>query len=492
MAESELLAARREKLARLRAQGIDPYPYRFAPTHTADQVRTAHGGLGPNERTGVQVRLAGRLVARRRMGGITFCDLLDRTGRIQLVASQTGLGEEDYGLLSSLLDLGDLVGAWGEVFATRAGELSVDLAGFQLLAKALRPLPEKWHGLTDVEKRYRRRAVDLIVNPRAREILEARALIFRTTRSFLDEHGFLEVETPILQPLAAGAAARPFVTHHNFLDRDLYLRIAPELYLKRLLVGGLERVYEIGRIFRNEGISTQHNPEFTMLEAYQAYADYHDAMDLAEGLVERCALAVSGGVRLEYEGREIDLARPWRRVPLLELVADATGADVERPMAELLAELDRRGIEVPDHLRAGPKGKVIEHLLETTAQRALWHPTFVVDYPLDISPLAKRKRGDDQLTERFELYIAGREVANAFSELNDPDEQRERFASQQKQRAAGDEEAQLGDEEFLVDLEHGMPPAAGIGIGMDRLVMTLTDAPSIREVIAFPLLGERE
>jgi len=492
MAETDLIASRREKLVRLRERGIDPFPYRFERTHTAAEIKAAHGDLGPEARTGVEVRVAGRIMALRRMGKIAFADLQDRTGRIQLFASQKGLGEEQYRLFTSELDLGDIVGAWGEVITTKTGELSMDLAGFVFLAKALRPLPEKWHGLQDVEKRYRRRALDLIVNERARKILEHRALILKTIRAYLDERGFLEVETPILQPLPGGATARPFVTHHNVLDRNLYLRIAPELYLKRLLVGGLEKVYEIGKNFRNEGISTEHNPEFTALEAYEAYADYTDAMELAEEMIEKCVLAVAGSPRLEYGGREIDFSRPWRRVPLLELVAEATGADVEAPLPELLAELDRRGIEVPEHLRRGPKGKVIEHLLETTAQRDLWNPTFVVDYPLDISPLAKRKRGRDDLTERFELYITGKEVANAFSELNDPDEQRERFLAQERLRASGDEEAQRIDEDFLIDLEQGMPPAAGIGIGIDRLVMVLTDAPSIREVIAFPLVGERK
>jgi len=383
------------------------------------------------------------------------------------------------------------VGAWGEVITTRTGELSVEVQGYQLLAKSLRPLPEKWHGLQDVEKRYRRRALDLIVNEKSRRVLQQRALILRTMRAYLDERGFLEVETPILQPIPGGATARPFVTHHNALDRDLYLRIAPELYLKRLLVGGLERVYEIGKNFRNEGISTMHNPEFTSLEAYQAYADYTDAMELAEGMIGKCVLALAGTTTLQYQGREIDFSRPWRRVPLLELVAETSGVDVEAPLGELLKELERKGIEVPAHLEAGPKGKVIEHLLEAIAQPLLWNPTFVLDYPVDISPLAKRKRGRPELTERFELYIGGMEVANAFSELNDPEDQRQRFLAQERLREAGDDEAQRIDEEFLRDLEQGMPPAAGIGFGIDRLVMVLTDSPSIREVIAFPLVGER-
>ena len=491
MAEADLIAARREKLARLRALGIDPYPYRFERTHTIAQVRAAFPDLPPEARTGAEVRVAGRIMALRRMGRIAFAVLQDPSGRLQLFFSEKVLGEEHYRLFKEGLDIGDIVGAWGEVITTRTGELSVEVQGFELLAKALRPLPEKWHGLRDVEKRYRQRALDLIVNEKPRRVLEQRALIIKTMRAYLDEQGFIEVETPILQPIPGGASARPFVTHHNVLDRDLYLRIAPELYLKRLLVGGLERVYEIGKNFRNEGISTMHNPEFTSLEAYQAYADYTDAMELAEGMIEKCVLALAGVPQLGYQGREIDFARPWRRVALLELVAEATGVDVEAPLPELIPKLEAKGIQVPEHLRGGPKGKVIEHLLETVAQGALWHPTFVVDFPLDISPLAKRKRGRPDLTERFELYIGGMEIANAFSELNAPDEQRERFLAQERLRAAGDAEAQRVDEDFLRDLEQGMPPAAGIGIGIDRLVMVLTDSPSIREVIAFPLVGER-
>lgn len=490
MAEVDLVAARRHKLASLRARGVDPYPYRFDRTHAVGEIRAAWGNLPPGQRSGAQVRLSGRIVALRRMGRATFADLLDQSGRLQLFGSQSQLGEEAYELLQHL-DIGDIVGVWGEVFTTKAGELSVDLGGFQFLAKSLRPLPEKRHGLRDVEKRYRRRAVSLATDERPRTILERRALILRTIRAFLDERGFIEVETPILQPIPGGATARPFVTHHHVLDRDLFLRIAPELYLKRLLVGGLERVYEIGKNFRNEGLSPEHNPEFTALEAYEAYVDYEAAMEVAEGLIEACALAVAGGLRLEYQGRVLDLSRPWRRVPLLELVAEATGADVERPLPELLVELGHRGIEIPEHLGRGPKGKVIEHLLETEAEPLLWDPTFVLDYPLDTSPLAKRKRGRDDLVERFELFIAGREIANAFSELNDPDEQRARFLAQEALRATGDAEAQRIDEDFIWDLELGMPPAAGIGIGIDRLVMVLVDAASIREVIAFPLLGER-
>ncbi len=491
MSELDLIASRREKLARIRARGVDPFPSSFSRSHAVSEVQAAHEGLPPGTRTESVVQVAGRLTSFRRMGKLVFADLRDMTGRVQLYASRDVLGEEAMKAFTSELDLGDIVGAWGVVMATRKGELSVELAGFQILAKALRPPPEKWHGLQDVEKRYRQRAQDLMSREEAREIVVRRAQVLRAMREFLHEQGFVEVETPMLQPLAGGASARPFVTHHNVLDKDLFLRIAPELYLKRLLVGGLEKVYELGKSFRNEGVSTEHNPEFTSLEAYQAYADYRDAMELTEGVVQRCTFAVHGESRLQYQGREMDLTRPWRRVSFLEAVATSAGVDVGRPLGELLAELGRRGVEIPDHLRQGPKGKVLEHVLETRVQHTLWDPTFVVDFPRDISPLAKRKPGGDDLVERFELYMAGREVANAFTELNDPDEQRERFADQERLRGAGDEEAQRSDEDFLADLELGMPPAAGVGIGVDRLVMALVDAASIREVITFPLMGER-
>ncbi len=488
MAE-ELVKVRQEKLQRLRERGIDPYPYRFERTHLAAEIKGRFGKLPPASRSGEEARVAGRIFSIRRMGRITFADLRDASGRIQLFLSRPVLGDEAYELFREL-DLGDIIGAWGEVITTKTGELSLEVRGFEILAKALRPLPEKWHGLRDPEKRYRYRELDLLTNEKAHRVILDRSRIIRTMRGFLEERGFIEVETPILQPIPGGAAARPFVTHHNALDRDLYLRIAPELYLKRLLVAGYEKVYELGKNFRNEGISTQHNPEFTALEAYEAYADYHDAMELAEEMLCRCVEDLHGKLRIEYQGKEVDLSRPWRKVTLYELISDEFGLDPEAPLPELLSEMGRRGIEYPEHLARGPKGKVLEHLLELLEERLIG-PTFVMDYPLDISPLAKRKRGNPELVERFELFIAGFEVANAFSELNDPEEQRERFLMQERLRAAGDEEAHRIDETFLRALEHGMPPAAGIGFGVDRIVMILTDSPSIREVIAFPLVGER-
>ncbi|MCD6320700.1 lysine--tRNA ligase [Candidatus Bipolaricaulota bacterium] len=488
MAE-EILEVRQRKLERLRARGIVPYAYKFQRTHTAAELHEAYGELPPESRTGVQARIAGRIFALRRMGKIAFADLRDSSGRLQLFFSRATLGEDGYELLGEL-DLGDIIGAWGEVITTRTGELSLEVQGFEFLAKALRPLPEKWHGLRDPEKRYRYRELDLLTNEKAHKILLDRAVIVRTLRRELEGKGFVEVETPILQPIPGGAAARPFVTHHNALDRDLYLRIAPELYLKRLLVAGYEKVFELGKNFRNEGISTQHNPEFTALEAYEAYADYHDAMELAQDLITACVEAVHGKPVITYQGEEVNFSTPWRRITLYQFISDTFGIDPEAPLEELLAQMDRKGIPYPEPLRQGPKGKVLEHLLEL-GEETLWNPTFVLDYPLDISPLAKRKRGNPELVERFELFIAGKEVANAFSELNDPEEQRERFLMQERMRASGDEEAHRLDEGFLRALEHGMPPAAGIGFGVDRLVMVLTDAPSIREVIAFPLVGER-
>ncbi len=485
----ELVAVRLEKLQRLRARGIDPYPHRFDRTHTAADVRARWGDLPPSSRSGEHVRLAGRLFTVRRMGRIAFADLRDGTGRIQLFVARDVIGPEGYELFLEL-DLGDILGVWGEVVTTRTGELSVEVAGFELLAKALRPLPEKWHGLRDPEKRYRFRELDLLTNEKAHRVLLDRATIVSTMRRHLERKGFIEVETPILQPIPGGAAARPFVTHHNALDRDLYLRIAPELYLKRLLVAGYEKVFELGKNFRNEGISTQHNPEFTALEAYEAYADYYDAMELAEDLICDCVLAVHGTLKVTHQGKGVDFSRPWQRITLYELISREFGLDPEAPLDRLLAEMERKGVPYPEPLKAGPKGKVLEHLLELAEER-LVNPTFVMDYPLDISPLAKRKRGAPELVERFELFIAGFEVANAFSELNDPEEQRERFLMQERLRAAGDEEAHRIDEAFLRALEQGMPPAAGIGFGVDRLVMILTDSPSIREVIAFPLVGER-
>ncbi len=487
--EEPLLQARLEKLARLRAEGIDPYPPRAPRTEPIGYVVSCYSGLDPEERSGERPSIAGRIVAVRRMGKASFFDLRDGTGKIQLHAAADVLGEEEYKRLRAC-DIGDFISVEGEVFRTKRGELTVEVERWTFLSKALRPLPEKWHGLKDVELRYRHRALDLIANAEVREKFVRRSRMIAALRRFLDRRGFLEVETPIMQPIAGGATARPFVTHHNALDIDLYLRVAPELYLKRLIIGGLERVYELGKNFRNEGISTEHNPEFTTLEIYEAYSDYEGMMTLAEELISESAREVLGETKVSYRGDTIDLTPPWRRVGLLEAVEEATGITVAGvSAAEIAAQGRERGIALPEDLS---RGKLIEKLFEDFVEPNLIQPTIVKDYPIEISPLAKRKPGSDDLVERFELFIGGMEVANAFTELNDPLDQRARFEAQERLRETGDEEAQRIDEDFLFALEHGMPPTGGIGFGIDRLAMLITDSPSIREVILFPTLKGRK
>jgi lysyl-tRNA synthetase class 2 len=483
--EHFLTAARLAKVEALRAAGVDPYPVVFTPTAAAAALHEAHAGLGAGEGSGERVTVAGRLMTLRRLGGLAFGVVLDATGRIQLFADEAVLGER----LAAFTDLdpGDWVGASGEVIRTRRGELSVRVEEFTLLAKALRPLPEKWHGLQDVEVRHRRRYLDLAVNPQSRRVLAARSRLLASLRSTLDGRGFLEVETPTLQILAGGALAKPFITHHNALDMDMYLRIATELYLKRLVVGGVERVYEIGRTFRNEGVSPRHNPEFTMLECYQAYADYHDMIELTEALVSGAAEKVAGTTELEYLGKPLSLRPPWRRVTYLAATAEATGMawDIAMPLEQAREQARELGIDV--HPGWGV-GKIVSEAFEARAEGSLWQPTVVMDYPKEISPLARDHRSQPGLVERFEVIVAGRELANAFSELNDPLEQRRRFEAQEAARDRGDEEAHPLDEDFLLALEYGMPPTGGLGIGVDRLVMLLTGEESIREVILFPAL----
>lgn len=482
-APSELLAARRRKLAGLREQGVDPFPHGFAGVQAISAVKAPHEDLEPGAETEVPARVAGRLAARRGQGKNAFLDVVDRSGRMQLHARIDVLGEEAFGRLLEL-DLGDLIGADGTVFRTRRGELSLRLTGYTLLAKALRPPPDKHHGLTDVEARYRRRELDLMANEDSRELFMTRARIISAIRRRLDERGFVEVETPVLQPLYGGGAARPFVTHHNALDSDFYLRIAVELYLKRCMVGGLERVYEIGRNFRNEGLSTKHNPEFTMLEWYEAYADYADMAVHCEELVAFVA-AETG-----YEG-PIDFSPPWKRETLAGSIESRTGIDVlaNRDLAALQAAMRDQGLDVPGE---ETWGQLVDHLLSRYVEPTLQQPTFLMDYPVELSPFAKRRRDDrgaaSGLVERFEAFCSGMEIANAFSELNDPDEQRARFDEQRRAAAAGDDEAQPYDEAFLQALEHGMPPTGGIGIGIDRLVMVMTGRSTIRDVVLFPAL----
>jgi lysyl-tRNA synthetase class 2 len=481
-----LVRQRLEKLAALRGRGLDPFGGRFAATHHAGPLADRFGRAGDDELTAAgPVSVAGRVMALRHHGKTCFAHLQDRTGRVQLYARADQLGDE-FALFTSL-DLGDFIGVTGELFRTRTGELTVAVKTFAFLAKALRPLPEKWHGLKDVETRYRQRYVDLAVNPEVREIFRLRSRLVNGIRTFLDARGFLEVETPMMQPVPGGALARPFRTHHNALGLDLYLRIAPELYLKRLLVGGLERVYEINRNFRNEGISTQHNPEFTMLEFYQAYADYTDLMQLTEELFVELAETHLGRLDLRWGDHAVDLKPPWRRLPFFAGLSEALGVLVTPDTdIDVVARAARsRGIVLDDSGTASGLWKeVFERLVEPT----LIAPTFVVDFPTELSPLAKRKRDDPRLVDRFELFVGRRELANAYSELNDPEEQLRRFQAQALEQARGDAEAHWLDEDYVRALEYGMPPAAGEGIGIDRLVMLFGDQTSIREVILFPHL----
>ncbi len=482
---NDLVRQRREKLESLRALGVDPFGGRFPVTHWARPLADRLRAASEEELKAVEpVSLAGRMVALRHHGKSCFAHLMDYTGRIQLYARADRLGD-DYARFTDL-DLGDFVGVTGEMFRTRTGELTLGVKSFGFLAKALRPLPEKWHGLKDVETRYRQRYVDLVVNADVRAIFVLRTRLVAAIRRFFDARGFLEVETPMMQPIPGGAIARPFKTHHNALDMDLYLRIAPELYLKRLLVGGLERVYEINRNFRNEGVSTQHNPEFTMLEFYQAYADYTDLMDLTEALFVELAQTVRGSPALTWGEHAIELTPPWRRLRFFDALAQALGVGVTPATdpATLARAAAARGIEM-----AGvPAWKLWKEVFERLVEPTLVQPTFVVDFPIELSPLAKRKREDPALVDRFELFVGRREMANAYSELNDPVDQLARFREQAQLLARGDDEAHWLDEDYVRALEYGMPPAAGEGIGIDRLVMLFADQPSIREVILFPHL----
>ena len=481
-----LTAARLAKLAEWEGAGVDPYPPGADRTHTTAQIRHAHVDLGPGEETDDVVSVAGRVRLARSFGKLLFLTFEDGHGQLQLFVSQSDLPPELFAL-AELLEAGDWVEAHGPVMTTRKGELSVKVESLRLLAKGLRPLPDKWHGLSDIEERSRHRYVDLLVNPAAREVAVARARIVSALRREFEARGYVEVETPILQVDAGGALARPFVTHHNALGVDLYLRIATELHLKRFIVGGLERVFEIGRIFRNEGIDSTHNPEFTMLESYEAFADYNDIMVMVEEIIAAVTVAALGTPEIEYQGRPMSLAGPYRRATMSELVSEGLGADVSvhTPVAELVRHAEESGIEVDSGWGAG---KLIEELFEARAEASIWAPTFVTDYPVEISPLARRHRDDPALTERFELFIAGAEYANAFTELNDPRDQRQRFLAQAAAKAAGDDEAHPIDEDYIRALEYGMPPTGGLGIGVDRLVMLLTNQVHIREVILFPTM----
>jgi lysyl-tRNA synthetase, class II len=475
----ELVEQRRRKLAALRDEGVEPFPHAFAGVEPIAEVKAPFDELPAGEETETRARVAGRLAARRGQGKAAFLDLVDRSGRIQLHARADVLGQESLDRLVGL-DLGDLLGADGTVFRTRRGELSLKLDDWTLLAKSLRPPPEKHHGLHDVETRYRQRELDLIANEEARELFITRARVISEIRRFLDDAGFVEVETPILQPIYGGGMGRPFTTHHNELDRTLYLRIATELYLKRLIVGGLERVYEIGKDFRNEGVSFKHNPEFTVLEWYEAYADYEDIAARCEALVASVARAIG------VSGFE----PPWHRETLGEAIRGRTGIDIyaHRDVDALRAAMVDRGLDPAHHETTW--ARLVDHLLSKYVEPELIEPTFLFDYPVELSPLAKKHRSEPGLVERFEVFAGGMEFGNAFSELNDPDDQRERFAAQRADAAAGDEEAMPYDEAYVRALEHGMPPTGGIGIGIDRLVMLLTRRDTIREVVLFPAMRD--
>lgn len=477
---SQLLLHRREKLKALQEKKISPYPYFFKRTYTSKEICDSFEKL---ETETTPVSICGRIISLRSHGKSVFFHILDGEGKIQVYVKSDEVGEEKYKLFE-LFDIGDFIGVKGKVFKTRMGEKTVRAEDFQLLSKSLHPLPEKWHGLQDKELRYRQRYLDLIANPEVKDTFVLRTKILSSIRKFLDGNGFLEVETPVLQPVYGGAFARPFITHHNALDIDLYLRIADELYLKRLIIGGLERVYEVCKDFRNEGMDKNHNPEFSMLELYQAYADYHDIMELCEKLFNFISKELFNANKIKFQDEEIDLTPPWRRISFWESIEKYTGVDLsgkeEKKVREFAQEL---GIKSDSSIRIG---KVIESIFEQKVQPNLIQPTFILDYPVEMSPFAKKHREKAGLTERFEGFIAGAELMNAFSELNDPLDQRERFEQQAKFKQMGDEEAQVLDEDFLKAMEYGMPPTGGLGIGIDRLVMLFTNSTSIRDVIFFP------
>ncbi|MDZ8087702.1 MAG: lysine--tRNA ligase [Nostoc sp. DedQUE12b] len=495
MSEEDIRAARLEKVEQLKQLGTNPYAYRWESTHHAAQLQEKFADLSNGEEVDLEIAIAGRIMARRVFGKLAFFTLQDETGTIQLYLDKNRIQEsmadidaDAFNHLKQLTDAGDILGVKGTIKRTEKGELSVYVKQYTILTKSLLPLPDKWHGLTDVAKRYRQRYVDLIVNPEVRQTFRRRAQITAGIRRYLEQQDFLEIETPVLQSETGGADARPFITYHNTLEMELYLRIATELHLKRLIVGGFEKVFELGRIFRNEGISTRHNPEFTTIEIYQAYADYNDMMALTEGIITTVAQEVLGTLQITYQGEPIDLTPPWRRVTMHDLVKEFTGLDFNSFQSLEEAKTASKNAAIPGIDEAQSIGKLLNLAFEEKVEANLIQPTFVIDYPVEISPLAKPHRSVPGLVERFELFIVGRETGNSFSELTDPIDQRERLEAQAARKAAGDLEAQGVDEDFLTALEYGMPPTGGLGIGIDRLVMLLTDCASIRDAIAFPLL----
>ncbi|MDM5196863.1 lysine--tRNA ligase [Fictibacillus enclensis] len=489
---NDLLRVRREKMNNLRESGKDPFGTKYVRTHSAKDILEQYQDLSKEEldEKSIEVTIAGRIMTKRGKGKAGFAHVQDLTGQIQIYVRTDAVGEEQYELFNTI-DIGDIVGITGTVFKTKVGELSVKAKDFQLLTKSLRPLPDKFHGLKDVEQRYRQRYVDLIMNPEVKDTFIARSKIIRSMRRYLDDHGYLEVETPTMHSIPGGASARPFITHHNALDMELYMRIAIELHLKRLIVGGLEKVYEIGRVFRNEGVSTRHNPEFTMIELYEAYADYHDIMELTENLIAHIAKDVHGSTTVKYGEHEVNLEPRWKRIHMVDAVKEATGVDFWPQMSreEALALAKEHKVPVTENMSYG---HIVNEFFEHFVEETLIQPTFVYGHPVEISPLAKKNPEDERFTDRFELFIVGREHANAFSELNDPIDQRERFEAQLQERAAGNDEAHMMDEDFVEALEYGMPPTGGLGIGIDRLIMLLTDSPSIRDVLLFPQMRHSE
>ena len=483
---NEILKIRRDKLAQLQNDGADPYrKTRYERTaYTKDIVDNF------DTMEGKPVSIAGRLMSKRGMGKASFADLRDRYGRIQLYVRIDEIGDSSYEAYKKY-DIGDIVGVEGEVFKTHKGEISVKVSKIELLSKSLQPLPEKWHGLKDTDLRYRRRYVDLIVNPAVRETFEKRSAIIREIRNFMDARGFIEVDTPMLNTIPGGAAARPFITHHNALDIDMYMRIATELHLKRLIVGGMERVYEMGRIFRNEGMDVKHNPEFTTIELYEAYTDYRGMMEITEQLIKHVTQAVCGTLQITYQETELDFEKPFAVITMIDAIKKFSGVDFHQLKTddECMEAAKKAGLELEG---AMPRGNIINEMFEAFVEEHLIQPTFVIDYPVEVSPLSKRKADEPELTERFELFVYGRELANAFTELNDPIDQRERFLKQVEARTAGDEEANMMDDDFILALEYGMPPTGGMGMGIDRLVMLLTDSYSIRDVLLFPTMKPKD
>ncbi len=492
MSESELIKIRKEKIESLKKEGVNLYPNDLKDPTTTDALINRFGQMDAEALHAVQDKftIAGRIMARRDFGKASFISLQDRKGRLQVYVRKDSVGERTYDIFKRL-DTGDIVSATGRLFRTKTNELTIEAESLELLSKSLRPLPEKWHGLTDTETRYRQRYLDLIVNPKTREIFKTRSRIIQLIRNYMIERDFLEVESPMMQSVAGGAMARPFKTHHNALDIDLYLRIAPELFLKRLVVGGLERVFEINRNFRNEGISTFHNPEFTMMEFYQSYSDFEDLMSMTEDLISQLCRDLLGGLKIVYQGAEIDFTPPWKRLSVKQALLEYAGAspDIFNDAQRAAAFAREIGLEIAE---GEPIGKILMAIFDEKVEGHLIQPVFITGYPLEVSPLSRKNDRDPSMVDRFELYIGGREIANAFSELNDPVDQKERFLAQLRQRDAGDEEAHQMDEDYIRALEYGMPPTAGEGIGIDRLIMIFTDSASIRDVILFPLLRPRE